>query len=372
MCFDCLATPEDNAQNNKSKEIDKKITSDKKVDEKIVKLLLLGAGESGKSTFIKQLMIIKGDGFNERSKTEYTTIIRSNLLQVTRSILAAMALLYIELEKQESKQDRDKILLFLSDEFGKVDSDDILEVNPAKLLTISQCIINLWKDEGFRSCHFRKKEYQLMDSAAYYLDKAAEICALNYQPSDQDILRSRKKTTSISEYTFDIKKVQLKVIDVGGQRNERRKWLQCFDNVTSIIFLASLSDYNLRLAENQQTNRMVESIELFATILQYPWFKKKSIILFLNKTDLFALEIQTSNIKDYFPEYSGPERDAEEAKIFVRTMYEDKKPFPKDGPDSTHLFPHFTCATDTDNITKVFKDVQEIILRSYLNEFNLV
>lgn len=53
-------------------------------------------------------------------------------------------------------------------------------------------------------------------------------------------------------------------------------------------------------------------------------------------------------------------------------MYEEKKPLPNDGPEATHIFPHFTCATDTGNISKVFKDVQEIILRSYLNEFNLV
>ena len=53
-------------------------------------------------------------------------------------------------------------------------------------------------------------------------------------------------------------------------------------------------------------------------------------------------------------------------------MYEERKPFPREGPEATHIFPHETCATDTDNITKVFKNVQEIILRSYLNEFNLV
>ena len=57
-------------------------------------------------------------------------------------------------------------------------------------------------------------------------------------------------------YPFLVKLYSPKqVIDVGGQRNERRKWLQCFDNVTSIIFLASLSDYNLRLSENQEINR---------------------------------------------------------------------------------------------------------------------
>ena len=57
---------------------------------------------------------------------------------------------------------------------------------------------------------------------------------------------------------------------------------------------------------------MRESLDLFATILQYPWFKKKSIILFLNKTDLFEEKILYSDIVDYFPEYKGEPGVAEE------------------------------------------------------------
>lgn len=374
MCFDCLSTPEEQAQKGKSNDIDKLLVADRKVDEKIVKLLLLGSGESGKSTFIKQLRIIKGSGFNETNRADFVLVIRSNLLQATKSILSAMAILYIEFETQEAKAESQKVLQLLNEEANNAnpDYDESIDVSPTKLAAISNSIVTMWKDEGFKQCFNRSKEYQLMDSAEYYLDKAAAICDPSFHPSDQDILRSRKKTTNINEYMFDIKRVQLKVIDVGGQRKERRKWISCFDNVTSIIFLASLSDYDLRLQESQTTNRMRESLDLFATILQYPWFKKKSIILFLNKTDLFEKKIPHSNIADYFPEYKGPHRDAESAKAFIKALYEEKKPPPHEGPDATHIFPHFTCATDTDNITKVFKDVQEIILRSYLNEFNLV
>lgn len=348
------------------------IVTDRKTDEKIVKLLLLGSGESGKSTFIKQLKIIKGSGFEEHLRGEFVLVIRSNLLQACRSILSAMAVLYIEFESPEADAEAKKIITLLNEEAANVTAVDAIRISPGQLASVSNSIVTLWKDEGFRQCFRRSKEYQLIDSAKYYLDKAGQICDPGFKPTDQDILRSRKMTTNINEYMFDIKRVQLKVIDVGGQRKERRKWISCFDNVTSIIFLASLSDYDLKLMENETTNRMKESLDLFATILQYPWFKKKSIILFLNKTDLFDEKIHFSNIADYFPEFKGEPRDAEAAKAFIKGLYEEKKPPPHEGPDATHIFPHFTCATDTDNITKVFKDVQEIILRSYLNEFNLV
>jgi len=376
MCLDCLSTPEEQAQKTRNNEIDKMIVIDRKVDEKIVKLLLLGSGESGKSTFIKQLKIIKGSGFDEKDRTEAVSVIRSNLLQATKSILAAMAILYIDFESPDAESASKRVIQVLNEDNENA-ADQIIDVDKLivsadKLADVSAAIVTLWKDEGFKQCFSRSKEYQLIDSAKYYLDKAAQICNPSFLPDNQDILRSRKMTTNINEYMFDIKKVQLKVIDVGGQRKERRKWISCFDNVTSIIFLASLSDYDLKLQENATTNRMKESIDLFATILQYPWFKKKSIILFLNKTDLFEEKIHQSNIADYFPDFKGAARDPEAGKSFIRALYEEKKPPPHEGPDATHIFPHFTCATDTDNITKVFKDVQEIILRSYLNEFNLV
>ena len=60
---------------------------------------------------------------------------------------------------------------------------------------------------------------------------------------------------------------------------------------------------------------MKESLELFGTILQYPWFKKKSIILFLNKTDLFDEKIISSNIRDYFPRYKGAPGDADAVRL---------------------------------------------------------
>lgn len=40
------------------------------------------------------------------------------------------------------------------------------------------------------------------------------------------------------------------MVDVGGQRSERRKWIHCFQNVTSIMFLVALSEYDQVLVES--------------------------------------------------------------------------------------------------------------------------
>lgn len=66
----------------------------------------------------------------------------------------------------------------------------------------------------------------------------------DYLPSQQDILLARKPTKGIHEYDFEIKNVPFKMVDVGGQRSERRRWFECFDSVTSILFLVSSSEYD--------------------------------------------------------------------------------------------------------------------------------
>ena len=113
------------------------------------------------------------------------------------------------------------------------------------------------------------------------------------------------------------------MVDVGGQRSERRKWIHCFENVTSVMFLVALSEYDQSLHETadvssfwtvylcltngylQKVNRMQESLHLFVNIIRYPWFSKSSVILFLNKKDLLEEKIMTSHLADYFPEYTG-------------------------------------------------------------------
>jgi hypothetical protein len=115
------------------------------------------------------------------------------------------------------------------------------------------------------------------------------------------------------------------MVDVGGQRSERRKWIHCFENVTSIMFLAALSEYDqvlvesdnevnyfilficlpLKLSNYSFKNRMEESKALFRTIITYPWFQNSSVILFLNKKDLLEEKIMHSHLVDYFPEFDG-------------------------------------------------------------------
>jgi len=95
------------------------------------------------------------------------------------------------------------------------------------------------------------------------------------------------------------------MFDVGGQRSERKKWIHCFENVTSIIFCVALSEYDQVLLEESNQNRMMESLVLFDSVVNSRWFMRTSIILFLNKVDLFKGKLERSPLGNYFPDYSG-------------------------------------------------------------------
>ncbi|XP_033613639.1 guanine nucleotide-binding protein subunit alpha-14 isoform X3 [Fukomys damarensis] len=244
-----------------------------------------------------------------------------------------------------------------------------VEVDKVSMLSRDQveAIKQLWQDPGIQECYDRRREYQLSDSAKYYLTDIDRIAMPSFVPTQQDVLRVRVPTTGIIEYPFNLEDIIFRMVDVGGQRSERRKWIHCFESVTSIIFLVALSEYDQVLAECDNENRMEESKALFKTIITYPWFLNSSVILFLNKKDLLEEKIMYSHLISYFPEYKGPKQDVKAARDFILKLYQDQNP-----DKEKVIYSHFTCATDTENIRFVFAAVKDTILQLNLREFNLV
>ena len=96
------------------------------------------------------------------------------------------------------------------------------------------------------------KQFYSRSSFCYSFFAAAKrMLEPNYLPTDQDILRSRVKTTGITELLFKVENTEYKVFDVGGQRSERRKWIHCFENLDAVVFMVSLSEYDQVLREDE-------------------------------------------------------------------------------------------------------------------------
>merc|ERR1719489_708850 len=97
----------------------------------------------------------------------------------------------------------------------------------------------------------------------------------------------------------------IQLIDVGGQRSQRRKWLHCFDNVATVIFVVACSEYDQTLREDPTVNRMTESLRLFASICCSQWFTNSAMLVFFNKTDVFKQKIANVPLQVCFPNFSS-------------------------------------------------------------------
>ncbi|XP_026999897.1 guanine nucleotide-binding protein subunit alpha-14-like [Tachysurus fulvidraco] len=351
----CCMSGEEREAQRIHQEIERQISKSKKQVEKEVKLLLLGTGESGKSTFIKQMRIIHGKGYSEDDRRTFTASIFENIFTAVEAMIKAMNLLEIPFTNDKNTNYAAMLLQVKSYDMSSMDK------------SYAEAISSMWQDPGMQECYDRRREYQLSDSTKYYLDDIERISAPLYVPSEQDILRVRVRTTGIIEYFFKLSSVVFRMVDVGGQRSERKKWIHCFENVTSIIFLVALNEYDQVLFESSNENRMEESKALFKTIINYPFFQRTSMIIFFNKTDLLQEKISKSHLEDYYPEYKGPKNNAEAAKKFILQMYEAQN-----SDACRRLYTHFTCATDTENIRLIFSAVKDTIMRTNFEDFILV
>jgi len=351
----CTISQEDKVAAERSKMIDKNLKADGERAAREVKLLLLGAGESGKSTIVKQMKIIHESGYSPEECKQYKPVVFSNTIQSMQAIIRAMGTLKIDYAHPDRAEDARQLFALA----GSVEDGELTH----ELVGIMK---RLWADEGLQVCFGRSREYQLNDSAGYYLSSLDRIGAPNYTPTQQDVLRTRVKTTGIVETHFVFKDLHFKMFDVGGQRSERKKWIHCFEGVTAIIFCVSLSAYDLVLAEDEETNRMHESMKLFDSICNNKWFIETSIILFLNKKDLFGEKIKKSPLTICFPEYTGA-NTYDEAGSYIQMQFENLN----SRKGEKEIYTHFTCATDTGNIQFVFDAVTDVIIKNNLKDCGL-
>jgi GTPase SAR1 family protein len=433
--------------------VGRELTAARREDDEIQKLLLLGAGGSGKSTFFKQLRTLHGGGHSAKARNQYRLQIVAQTIESMQTLVSFCRQVSRKVEAAERHEshratagagtadgsdeepvpgdDRpsvidppsgtpmtprgtvldpgdedaqdglllDKLTLDETRDYRLSDDsktmkmyETIMSYKSSIAVTwvssalsdtdLRDALIYFWKDcEPVRALFANKRQFiGVPDSSKYFFKKVNELWRDDYLPDDIDILQCRFRTTGLIEDHFIINETRFLVCDVGGQRNERKKWIHFFDNVTAVLFVVSLSCYDEVPFEDvglddgdmdseERGNNMLESIQVFTEVLSEPCFAETLMIVFFNKTDLMKEKIQSVPITTAFPEYDGPQLFKDSAKYiqkrFLKLNSKEKNPKRK-------IVCHFTCATDTKASEKLFTDVQQSVIDWSLEQAGLI
>jgi len=284
------------------------------------------------------------NGFTNTERGSFRAVIVNYTIEAMQDILLAAQRLSIPLPQIQAV---DRILNNTRD--GRFNQE------------IAKDVHDLWADSRIQEiCN----KHHVLDSATYFFKSIDKFLDEKYLPDNQDILRVRVRSTGVCETKFKMDDADIRLIDVGGQKSERKKWLNCFEGVTAVLFCVALSEYDQTMFEDDSTNRMTDSLQLFDQICNNKWFTKSAMILFLNKRDLFELKIKTKDLKVCFPDYDGG-NNFEKATKYITNKFTGLK------KTNRLIYTHITCATDTENIAVVWAALKDIILSNSLKELGI-
>jgi GTPase SAR1 family protein len=356
----------------RSRAIDSALDDERQSELDVVKLLLLGPGESGKSTIFKQMKLMYGVPYNDEERTKYRVYIRQNIMETMERLCIAAY----------QGDENDPVMLL--PEFDLLCEDptrDALNKNfnafhnfPPLTEEKAQAVKTLWEHPSIQKAWSIRSSLQIIDSAAFFFDRVLEVARNDFIPSEEEILHTRIRTSGVRENQFKIQGKRVQIFDLGGQKSERRKWLNVFQGVHSIIFMCAISEFDQFMWEDTKTNRLSDGLALFAKLASDPAFIDTTFILFFNKIDLFTEKLKSKNIKD-FPEwsdYAGKPHDVDDGVAYFKRKFLNAAKNSNDGSSSTskrdvNVF--VTCATDLQVMNNVMKSVEPVLITQALDDF---
>lgn len=320
----CASSEDPNSEEaQKAVELENELLRDRLAALFNFKVLILGAGESGKSTVVKQLKLIHNRKLTDVELKHTGDCLHKNVLDCMNALVGACKDFGYNIPEEHG------------------DTLDLLQnINGGDRLTYDQSvsITNLFNDESIQKAYARRNEFWLLDACGYYMANLERFVEEGFSPSEEDCVMARVRTTGIQVSELQQKIIQddpklpdtltFQVVDVGGQRSERKKWMHCFDNVKAILFVVNLAGYNQVLFEDPTKNRMQEALDLFSQIVNNKMFADTPIHLFLNKKDLFEKMILDTDMKHIFPEYTGG-KNLQPALDYIGQQFESKVPSTK-------------------------------------------
>jgi guanine nucleotide-binding protein G(i) subunit alpha len=356
----CLSLPSPSqSAAARSRSFDKQFEIEQREEKRKIKVLLLGTGDAGKSTFLKQIRLLyRPYSVDERKAFKFH--LHEYLMQSVQALIK---------KARELSQ--------LVNPLSNADFETIVKYPSVEIVPfVAKSILKLWFEGHLQDIYESHADSLHLNRSCidYFMpSKLLEVCSSSYVCSDDDILHIRRRTNQVVEEKVMINNTPFVFYDVGGQRTQRKKWLHLFNEVTAVIYVASLSDYDKKLEEDGTANSLIESVTVFEEIMaNQKYFAKSSIILILNKFDLFREKVEKNGFRldssqklfqDYHSSTVTGSDAVQSAKAYITSKFSNV--FPKNRASA--LYVHQSCALDTSNMRIVIQACVDSILRENID-----
>ena len=168
----CLCASYYTPEARHSRDLDKEICVDRLRALRQVKILLLGAGETGKSTFAKQMRIIYGEDYDKKDLLEFRNVIYTNVFKAIQVLCDA----------------RGKLRIPWGNKSYDVKAQELLHwkiphrVEPSVFVEKVDLLTKLWNDKGIQTAYSRKREFQLVSKSCKYGVRTSLVYKLGFRP----------------------------------------------------------------------------------------------------------------------------------------------------------------------------------------------
>ncbi|CDO72779.1 hypothetical protein BN946_scf184994.g32 [Trametes cinnabarina] len=233
----------------------------------------------------------------------------------------------------------------------------------------------LWTDATVREV-LDKRSMRPEEGPGFFLNDVMRVAARGFEPTEDDVVRARLRTMGVQEHRILVEKgteagCEWIIYDVGGARSLRHAWYPYFDDINAIIFLAPISCFDERLAEDKRVNRLQDSLLLWKAVCSTKLLAKVQLILFLNKCDLLEKKLARGvRVVDYIPTYGSKPNDLEHVSrctsSFPLFTCDFKDISARHSPIARMFYSFLTTAVDTKATRITVATVREGIQRNNL------
>lgn len=328
----------------------------RETSEDAFKLILCGSGESGKTTFVRQLKLRFLGGLDQGDREAYVPTIRGNLVEAMQALI-----LWVEKGGEEIPDDLIESSTLVS---------SVNAFNCDFTQELADALETLWGEQIIRTAFQHKDETVICDHMDYFFPQVQTVFADGYSPTDEDILRARIRSIGIDTVNFDIAGAKICIYDVGGQQSERGKWEEVMGSISGVLFCVSFADFDKPMFEllPRIEPRIRDSLQIFGQLTHSsrPNLQEAPFFLICNKFDAFKKKVEeTDCFIRAFPEFEGNSHDADAcAEYLAQKFIEEANP----QSDARPIIVYRQVALDGENVVENANNICRYIREHYFED----